>query len=287
MLVRPVMKRLFFRAIAKNGSSRSVLGQKRVGRSAKAANTQFGLTWLANTTFHTFLVVHRPGPPGSRYFGQLPRFWPHFVAFCCSSPVYSIWPAWRRTTPFIRERQKANGTETKSCSSTAARSSTKDSYILRSNISLQSPAQQQLIAQKIRIYIKRVPGRNLDKNNTGTNVGGSNGGSGLASDGDRFSRGNKKRTQRCEREPAARPPISSRGERTTRDVSEVYHQKFRGSSSKFRRSSPRTFGSLRFYTYHTWYQVYSLTPGWSDRIDWWRATKCNKMWPKPGGSWPK
>ena len=32
------------RAIAKNGSSRSVLGQKRVGTSTKAANTQFGLT---------------------------------------------------------------------------------------------------------------------------------------------------------------------------------------------------------------------------------------------------
>ena len=31
------------RAIAKNGSSRSILGQKRVGRSMKAANTQFGL----------------------------------------------------------------------------------------------------------------------------------------------------------------------------------------------------------------------------------------------------
>ena len=34
----------FFWAIAKNGSSRSILGQKRVGRSMKAANTQFGLT---------------------------------------------------------------------------------------------------------------------------------------------------------------------------------------------------------------------------------------------------
>ena len=32
------------RAIAKNGSSRSILGQKRVGRNMKAANTQFGLT---------------------------------------------------------------------------------------------------------------------------------------------------------------------------------------------------------------------------------------------------
>ena len=32
------------RAMAKNGSSRSVLGQKRVGRSMKAANTEFGLT---------------------------------------------------------------------------------------------------------------------------------------------------------------------------------------------------------------------------------------------------
>ena len=32
------------RAMAENGSSRSVLGQKRVGRSTKAADTQFGLT---------------------------------------------------------------------------------------------------------------------------------------------------------------------------------------------------------------------------------------------------
>ena len=30
--------------MAKNGSSRSILGQKRVGRNMKAANTQFGLT---------------------------------------------------------------------------------------------------------------------------------------------------------------------------------------------------------------------------------------------------
>ena len=35
---------LSFRATAKNGSSRSVLGHKRVGRSTKAASTQFGLT---------------------------------------------------------------------------------------------------------------------------------------------------------------------------------------------------------------------------------------------------
>ena len=35
------------RAMAKNGSSRSFLGQKRVGRIMKAANTQFGLTFLA------------------------------------------------------------------------------------------------------------------------------------------------------------------------------------------------------------------------------------------------
>ena len=34
----------FFWAMAKNGSSRSFLGQKRVGRIMKAANTQFGLT---------------------------------------------------------------------------------------------------------------------------------------------------------------------------------------------------------------------------------------------------
>ena len=52
----------------------------------------------------------------------------------------------------------------------------------------------------------------MDKN-TVTNVGGSNGGSGPASDGDRFSRGSKRGAQRCGREPAARPPISSRGER--------------------------------------------------------------------------
>ena len=32
------------RAMAQNGSSRSVLGQKWVGRNTKAANTQFGLT---------------------------------------------------------------------------------------------------------------------------------------------------------------------------------------------------------------------------------------------------
>ena len=34
----------FFWAMARNGSSRSILGQKRVGRSMKAANTEFGLT---------------------------------------------------------------------------------------------------------------------------------------------------------------------------------------------------------------------------------------------------
>ena len=37
-------KKNYFRAIARNGSSRSILGQKRVDRSMKAANTQFGLT---------------------------------------------------------------------------------------------------------------------------------------------------------------------------------------------------------------------------------------------------
>ena len=31
-------------AMTKNGSSRSVLGQKRVGRSMKTANAEFGLT---------------------------------------------------------------------------------------------------------------------------------------------------------------------------------------------------------------------------------------------------
>ena len=35
---------IFLRAMAKNGSSRSFLGQKRVGRIMKAANNQFGLT---------------------------------------------------------------------------------------------------------------------------------------------------------------------------------------------------------------------------------------------------
>ena len=40
----PIAVRLFFWAMAKNGSSRSFLGQKRVGRIMKAANTQFGLT---------------------------------------------------------------------------------------------------------------------------------------------------------------------------------------------------------------------------------------------------
>ena len=35
---------LLLRAIANNGSSLSILGQKRVGRSMKAANTEFGLT---------------------------------------------------------------------------------------------------------------------------------------------------------------------------------------------------------------------------------------------------
>ena len=75
--------------MAKNGSSRSILGQKRVGRSMKAANTEFGLTRLANTTFHPFLAVHRPGPPDSRYFGQLPpgfgHILLHFVALHQSS----------------------------------------------------------------------------------------------------------------------------------------------------------------------------------------------------------
>ena len=70
--------------MAKNGSPRSVLGQKRVDKSTKAANTQFGLTCLANTTFHMFLAAHRPEPPDSRYFGQLsPGFGHillHFVA---------------------------------------------------------------------------------------------------------------------------------------------------------------------------------------------------------------
>ena len=36
--------RVFFGAMAKNGSSASVLGQKRVGRGPKAASIQFGLT---------------------------------------------------------------------------------------------------------------------------------------------------------------------------------------------------------------------------------------------------
>ena len=75
--------------MAKNRSSRSFLGQKRVGRIMKAANTQFGLTSLANTTFHPFLAVQRPGPPDSRYFGQLPpvfgHIFLHFVALHQSS----------------------------------------------------------------------------------------------------------------------------------------------------------------------------------------------------------
>ena len=40
----PPGDRLKKRAMAKNGSSRSFLGQKRVGRIMKAANNQFGLT---------------------------------------------------------------------------------------------------------------------------------------------------------------------------------------------------------------------------------------------------
>ena len=55
----------------------------------KAANTQFGLTSLANTTFHLSLAVQRPGPPDSRYFGQLPpvfgHIFMHFVALHQSS----------------------------------------------------------------------------------------------------------------------------------------------------------------------------------------------------------
>ena len=39
---------------------------------------------MANTTFHPFLAVHRPVPPDSRYFGQLPSGFGyillHFVA---------------------------------------------------------------------------------------------------------------------------------------------------------------------------------------------------------------
>ena len=44
ILMRYVQVHFKKRAIAKNGSSRSILGQKRVGRSMKAPNTQFGLT---------------------------------------------------------------------------------------------------------------------------------------------------------------------------------------------------------------------------------------------------
>ena len=44
-------------------------------------------------------------PTGTSPFSLLwsapTRLWPHFVAFRCSSPVHSIWPAWRRTTTQI------------------------------------------------------------------------------------------------------------------------------------------------------------------------------------------
>ena len=45
-----------------------------------------------------------------------------------------------------------------------------------------------------------------------------------------------------------------------RDVSEVPIKSVWALHQNFRRSSPRTFVSFPFYTYHTWYQVYSLTP---------------------------
>ena len=121
-------------AMAKNGTSRSILGQKRVGRRMKAANTQFGLTWLTNTTFHPFLAVHRPGRPDSRYFGQLPPGFGHILLYFVALHQSIRSEQNGVELHVLSARQKANGTETKSCSSTAAINSTKDSYILRSNI---------------------------------------------------------------------------------------------------------------------------------------------------------
>ena len=95
-------------------------------------------TWGHVISQHHLPPVSGRTPTGTSRFllvwSAPTRFWPHFVVFCCSSPVYSIWAAWRRTTLLVRERQKANGTETKSCSSTAAINSTDDSFIFRSNI---------------------------------------------------------------------------------------------------------------------------------------------------------
>ena len=54
---------------------------------------------------HSLPPVSGRTPTGTSRFSLLwstpTRFWPHFVAFCCSSPVYSIGPAWRRTTTLI------------------------------------------------------------------------------------------------------------------------------------------------------------------------------------------
>ena len=49
--------------------------------------------------------VYGRTPTGTSRFSLLwsapTRLWPQFVAFCCSLPVYLIWPAWRRTTTQI------------------------------------------------------------------------------------------------------------------------------------------------------------------------------------------
>ena len=56
------------RAMAKNGSSRSFLGQKRVGRIMKAANTQFELP-----------VVSWPETGGQNYEGSKHSIWAHVI----------------------------------------------------------------------------------------------------------------------------------------------------------------------------------------------------------------
>ena len=131
----PMAGNMFFkeneRAIAKPWSSRSVLGQKRVGRSTKETNTQFGLTWLANTTFHPFLAVHRPGRPHSRYFGQLPPGFGHILLH-----FVALHQSIRSDQPGVEQLHFLSARD-------------KKQKVRKPRL---AAAQQQLIALKIRVY---------------------------------------------------------------------------------------------------------------------------------------
>ena len=74
--------------MAENGSSPSILGQKRVGRNMKAANAQFGLVHVIGQ--HHLPPVSGRTPTGtSRFSLLLVSSHPVLATFCCILLVFT------------------------------------------------------------------------------------------------------------------------------------------------------------------------------------------------------